>query len=230
MRRGWIMSAAAILATSLSGCAGGVTNGDDAATLSTGDWTPGDDEVGGVVGGVLGVNDGGCLYLPGPQVGRGDVIWPSGYASKTAGDTVSVLNHEGQVVAETGKPFAAKGLILTSSMFAGAGITDARRCHANTNGVTVVIGSELPPLAKWYTPDSHVVTLYHCGVNPTQFEGRVWVVPEDQLPLDGQDSPKSFVGRGTMVEVGQDKALYVDESGVRIVFRPRDMVPGRSCA
>jgi hypothetical protein len=67
-------------------------------------------------------------------------------------------------------------------------------------------------------------------VNPTKFDGRTWAVPEEQVPFDELDAPASFVGRGTMVKVQDDKALYVDDSGVEIVFRPDNQVAATVCA
>lgn len=212
----------------LAGCAVGPSGAGsadgEAVQISTGVWRPGDDVGGSVAGGVLHANQDGCLYLPGP-VGKVDLLWPADFTARTNPDgMVEVKDSGGQTVVQEGQEFAA-----TALTFPLADAPGRMECLANPDGVVVVIQSELPALASWHQPHSHVVTLYHCGVNPTEFEGRTWAVPQSLVPFDATNAPDSFVGRGTVARVREEEALYVDESGVEIVFWPQDKVPGILC-
>ncbi|MGI8434865.1 MAG: hypothetical protein ACR2LE_09055 [Nocardioidaceae bacterium] len=130
---------------------------------------------------------------------------------------MSVLDSQERVVAMTGKPFAAKG-----SWTLDDDLASQLGCRSNTDGSVVIVQSELPPLADWYTPDSQVVTLWHCGVNPAEFEGKLWATVDARF--DEDNIPRAFVGRGTMVRRGSDEAVYTDESGVKMTFVPADTV------
>jgi hypothetical protein len=201
--------------------------------ISTSSWRPGDDVGWRRLGGVLRVTEDGCLYLTN-ELGRIDILWPADFTATIGADgLVEVKSPVGQAVARERLPLLVKGAIFNIEGPARLPL-DARKeieCLARKDdmGVVVVVQSELPPLTEWLRPNTHVVTLYHCGVNPTKFDGRTWVVPEEQVPFDELDAPASFVGRGTMVKVQDDKALYVDESGIEIIFRPENQVPDSFC-
>jgi hypothetical protein len=136
---------ALIVGLMLSACTGsdgdaGTQAGD--ITISTGANAV-DDHAGGIVGGTLGIDDHGCLYVS-DSAGRSDVIWPAGFAVTAHDDQVTVLDDGETVVAQVGKPFAARGMVLTKSMF-GDELPDSRRCQAaDTGGATLIVQSHLP--------------------------------------------------------------------------------------
>jgi hypothetical protein len=51
-----------------------------------------------------------------------------------------------------------------------------------------------------------------------------------ETSFDENNFPDSFVGRGTMVRLSEEKAFYTDEGGVEMTFVPVDQVDGGSCA
>ncbi|WP_157728161.1 hypothetical protein [Actinopolymorpha singaporensis] len=67
------------------------------------------------------------------------------------------------------------------------------------------------------------VELWHCGVSPLKVDGHTWEVRRP-APFDGTNAPPSFTGHGTAT-VNDDKLVYVDDGGARIVFRPGEDVP-----
>ncbi len=203
--------------------------------ISTGSWKPGDEVGWQRYGGVLRVTEDRCLYLRN-EVGRIDILWPADFTAPIGADgLVEVKDPLGHTVAQEGQPFLVRASAFNVESSGWPRLPkDAREaleCQARKDdmGLVMVVQSEMPPLTEWLQPNSHVVTLYHCGVNPTKFDGRTWAVPEEQVPFDELDAPASFVGRGTMAKVQDDKALYEDESGIEIVFRPENQVPDSYC-
>ncbi len=71
------------------------------------------------------------------------------------------------------------------------------------------------------------VTLYHCGVDPVEFAGEVWVALDP--PFDATNAPEGFVGRGTMKTRSDIEAVYVDASGVRIELQAVDAYEPPTC-
>jgi hypothetical protein len=68
------------------------------------------------------------------------------------------------------------------------------------------------------------IELWHCGISPVKVDGQTWEVPHPP-PFDGASTlPKNFTGHGTAT-VENDKLVYVDDGGARIVFRPAEDVP-----
>src|SRR5262245_11639534 len=65
----------------------------------------------------------------------------------------------------------------------------------------------------------HTITLWHCGVDPTHFDERTWIVPDP--PFDATNAPATFSGMGTMRLLESDRALYVDHGGASLRFVPR---------
>jgi hypothetical protein len=80
------------------------------------------------------------------------------------------------------------------------------------------------------------VSLWHCGVDPVTVAGRLWEAVSPQmvdgsadLPLDGTNRPKDWVGRGTVVVAG-DQMTYTDQGGEVVDFVPDDGIAGPPCA
>jgi hypothetical protein len=76
-------------------------------------------------------------------------------------------------------------------------------------------------------PD-HEITLWHCGIDATGFAGRRWEAAWPP-PFDGTNAPfpfnepkggKTFTGRGSIELVAADRAVYTDDGGVTVTFRP----------
>lgn len=64
--------------------------------------------------------------------GRNVIVWPSGYSAVADGDTVTVLDADGNPVASTGKPFQLAG---------GSGRTDG---HCDAIGAWYANGAPIP--------------------------------------------------------------------------------------
>jgi hypothetical protein len=75
----------------------------------------------------------------------------------------------------------------------------------------------MEPQTLRQTWDRVEVTLYHCGVDPVEFGGREWVVPDP--PFDATNAPESFTGRGLFKQRSAVDALYFDDSGEVIHFQ-----------
>lgn len=82
--------------------------------------------------------------------------------------------------------------------------------------VTVTVADETLP----ETP--HEIELYHCGVSPTRFATREWMIPPRRQPFDIATAPESWVGTGTMRLHGKDQAVYTDDSGIQLWFQPSE--------
>jgi hypothetical protein len=68
------------------------------------------------------------------------------------------------------------------------------------------------------------IELWHCGISPLKVDDQTWEVLYPP-PFDGASTlPKSFTGHGTAT-LNDDKLVYVDDGGARIVFRPAEDVP-----
>ena len=98
----------------------------------------------------------------------------------------------------------ARGKILILLVLAVAAMT-ASACGAGE-----------PPGAS--DGSNHEINLYHCGVEPTRFERRLWRAKP--VPFDETNKPEDFRGTGTMTLVSKDEARFVDESGATIDFVP----------
>lgn len=233
MKRVRLLVAGLLAIAGLSSCDGSSTGSPldpSGRSLSTSSFELDDVRGGVIVGGVLRVRDDGCLLLPTTKgsmrlTGEMGILWPADFtgAVSKAGQ-VTVRDADGQVVAKSGQEFAARGSIEEVEDV-GADMT----CTVDPDGYVVVVQSNVPPFADWHGPDSHVVTLYHCGVNPTRFEGRIWRVPPESTPIDEENVPRTFVGRGTMLRVDKNQARFVDESGVELTFLPKPMVSLGGC-
>jgi hypothetical protein len=69
------------------------------------------------------------------------------------------------------------------------------------------------------------IELWHCGISPLHLDGQTWEVPHPP-PFDGASTPpKGFTGHGTATVENDDKLVYVDDGGTRIVFWPAEDVP-----
>jgi hypothetical protein len=91
-----------------------------------------------------------------------------------------------------------------------------------TVGAAVLAASLLGACSKaTYEVD---IDLWHCGISPVKVDGQTWEVPYPP-PFDpGHSIPKGFTGHGTAT-IDDDKLVYVDDGGTRIVFRPAEDVP-----
>ena len=77
--------------------------------------------------------------------------------------------------------------------------------------------------------EPHVVTTYHCGVQPTVFQGRVWKVPPGFNDERQAGYPSSFTGTGTMTRLDSDTAEYVDQDGTVVPFVPVEQGQMEAC-
>lgn len=64
--------------------------------------------------------------------------------------------------------------------------------------------------------DRHTISLWHCGIDPTSFDGDRWYVPDP--PFDETNKGASL--EGTMTRVSAEKAVFEAESGERVEFMP----------
>ena len=78
-------------------------------------------------------------------------------------------------------------------------------------------------------PASRTVTLVvgHCEIEPFPFAGIDWVESETAIGSGGQQ-PDEFTGRGTFTKLSETSALFTDQSGLEVAFKPYDGVP-RAC-
>jgi hypothetical protein len=111
-------------------------------TLNVGTWEPGDDRDLAGFGGVVRIDDDGCVYLGGfrPTPGRVmNVVWPAGYTAVRLSDgTVQITDPGGVVVAKSGQ-----WLVVGGGEVPGVDLA----CRAEgTNQPAIVIQYELPPL------------------------------------------------------------------------------------
>lgn len=66
------------------------------------------------------------------------------------------------------------------------------------------------------TASAHEITLWHCGIEPTSFDGERWYVPDP--PFDETNKGQSL--EGMMTRVSDDEALFEADSGERVEFVP----------
>jgi hypothetical protein len=76
------------------------------------------------------------------------------------------------------------------------------------------------------------IELWHCGIPPLTVDDQTWEVPHSPPFVGASTLPRSFTGHGTAT-INDDKLVYVDDGGTRIVFRPAKDVPppaGTTCS
>lgn len=93
--------------------------------------------------------------------------------------------------------------------------------------VSIVVSNGKPARPGVGDSEPHKVTLYHCGVAPTAYRGRMWKV-RPGFPDERHTAPStSFAGTGTMTRLSADVAEYVDKDGTVIPFVPDN--PRETC-
>ena len=102
--------------------------------IATSDWKPGDVGMRALIAGVLHAREDGCL-----SVGNTDLVWPAHYSAARKPDgSVVVMRPDGQVVAQTGRPFEAGG---------GSSPTPSGMpCRVGDTGEAFLIQDALAPL------------------------------------------------------------------------------------
>lgn len=92
--------------------------------------------------------------------------------------------------------------------------------------LTVLVSAGEAPVG-FVDPDQEI-TLWHCGIDPTRFAGLRWDTAWPP-PFDATNAPsayrepknaETFTGHGTMELVAADEAVYTDDGGVVLAFRP----------
>lgn len=64
------------------------------------------------------------------------------------------------------------------------------------------------------------IEMGHCFVEPVAFDGEEWNVRfSDQFGWGGLE-PRRWQGRGVMVRVDADRAVFADRGGATVEFRP----------
>ena len=102
---------------------------------------------------------------------------------------------------------------------------------ADTAGTAEVDDEDRPSPSEVAAPGSRaVVTLWHCGIEPLDHDGRTWEVPLGQQPFDATNAPEKFLGTGTVAPDGPGALLYTDDSGIELRFEPEDTEPDPPCA
>lgn len=116
---------------------------NDAVSIPTSGWRPGDPSGLARTSGVLAATSAHCLYVTdesGNALGSG-IVWPAGYTARATGSGVEVLNQAGYVVARTGAPIMLGGGYGRSNDPAGCtGIA------GNSRGAAFYVNSELQPI------------------------------------------------------------------------------------
>lgn len=73
------------------------------------------------------------------------------------------------------------------------------------------------------------VSLYHCGLDPLTFDGRVWDAGPATL-FDQTNVPQEWVGSGTVTRTTPSELVYLDDSGIEVRFVPHVPHGNRTCA
>lgn len=87
----------------------------------------------------------------------------------------------------------------------------------------------VPPTPSTTPAVEMSVTLFHCGLRPITYQGKVWEDPSFPEAFNDMSAPSNWRGRGTVTEVNATRLLYRDESGVEVTFVPDADVPDRGC-
>ncbi len=88
----------------------------------------------------------------------------------------------------------------------------------------VAAGGALGPVTT-ITGTEVDVRLYHCGFEPIEALGRVWIV--EPAPFDETTVPDDFAGTGVLTATDDGTATYIDDGGavVELTERPPDHQP-----
>jgi hypothetical protein len=134
------------------------------------------------------------------------------------GSTVPVAAVPDEVIAPP-EPVKDPGVIEPG---AGGGSTGSGGAPPPTTGTSAVSPNS-------QTLVSLSVTLYHCGVDPVDFDGIHFVA--DPPPFDQTNAPADFAGEGKVIDYTPDGFTYIDASGAEIQFHavPPDYRP-KPCA
>jgi hypothetical protein len=159
---------AAVVASGLSGCAGGdggsCDNGADMLAcsypaepetprksdstpipLSTSSWKPGDRAMQALIKGRIQLSQDGCVYLALSRGVKSDVIWPADYSADVSADGVLTLrNPAGEPVGHEGTKIIVGGGVSEDE----GGIPDGtlRLLVCQVSDSVLYINDELPPL------------------------------------------------------------------------------------